>query len=221
MRWSTFVAVLLGVVFAVALVLLLGRLHRPPPLLPQFVQGYIDPEVQAERDFYRNHPGEKPLNWLIGRKAIEFHRLKPMGHFQIKEPANDCSDYVECIVDDALGAKARFRRNSRQHLLTRMPELWDAFYWDHRTPLQPGDMVSVTHSPHYPPHEGSIGHAGVVGSDGMVYDWTKLKIWPHARYGCHTVEWFTRNSPGPDEVQIWRLNALYRYKARPLPFDVP
>jgi hypothetical protein len=177
--------------------------------------GFTDPAVQAQRDFCRNHPGEKPLNWLIGKKAQEFHRLKPMGRFRLHK--NDCSDYVDCIVDDALGAKARFRRHSDQHILSRTRGLWDIFYWDHHAPLLPGDIISVEHSPHYEPYEGAIWHVGVIGADGRVYDWSKLRSWPSDRYGCNTVGWFTQHTPGPRSVIIWRLKAVYRYRARPIP----
>jgi len=176
---------------------------------------FTDPEVAARRDFYRNHPGEQPLNWQIGRTAEAFHRMRPMGRFRLHK--NDCSDYVDCIVDEALGAKARFQRSSDRHLLSPQRRLWDVFYWDRREPLLPGDAVSVEHSPHYDPYEGAIWHVGVIGADGRVYDWSKLRSWSSDRYGCNSVEWFTRHATGPRSVVVWRLKAVYRYKARPLP----
>ena len=189
-----------------------GRSGRPDLVPPT-----VDPAIQAERDFLRRHPGEKPLNWRIAAKAQDFYRTQPMGKFVLNQ--NDCSDFVEAAVDDALGAQARFRRHSSRHLLMRIPGLWDVFYWDHKTPLQPGDVVSVEHSPHYPPYEGAIWHVGAIGPDGQVYDWSKLKVWSTSRYGCHSVEWFTRHASGPQSVEIWRLNAMYRYRAWELPLD--
>jgi hypothetical protein len=183
---------------------------EPAGALPAFT----DPDLAARRDFYRNHAGEKPLNWAIGRKAQEFHRSRPMGRFRLNR--NDCSDYVDCIVDDALGAQARFRRHSNRHVLSTRRDLWDIFYWNRREPLQPGDLVSVEHSPHYEPYEGAIWHVGVIGADGQVYDWSKLRSWPTDRYGRNDVVWFTRHATGPRSVVIWRLRAVYRYKGRPV-----
>jgi hypothetical protein len=174
-----------------------------------------DLEREAREAFYRDRPGEKPLNWAIGARAAEFHRTKPMGRFRLHK--NDCSDFVDCIIDDALGARARFRRGSTRHWLAPRRELWDVFYWDRHAPLLPGDEISVEHSPHYEPYEGAIWHVGVLGTDRMVYDWSKLKSWPTDRYGRHTVAWFTQHCTGPRSIVIFRLNALYRYKARPLP----
>jgi len=170
-------------------------------------------EPWARQEFQRRHPGEKPLNWKIGAKAEEFSRLRPMGRFDLNK--NDCSDYVDSIIDDALGAQARFRRHSNDHLLPRQ-RIWDIFYWDGRAPLQPGDEISVRHSPWYEPYESPLWHVGVIGADGMVYDWTKLQGWTEARYGRHSVEWFVRHSPDRDEVLVLRLAPQYRYAISPL-----
>ena len=212
MRWGAFlplVALVALLALGVTWYVVAGR-WAPGARLPTS----IDPDVEARRDFYRNHPGEHPLNWQIGRKAQEFHRLRPMGGFRLHR--NDCSDYVDCIVDDALGAKARFRRGSDRHILMRRSDLWDVFYWDRHEPLLPGDILSVEHSPHYEPHEGAVWHVGVLSTDGRVYDWSKLVSWPTDRYGCNSLAWFTRYSTGPDSIIVWRLKAVYRYKARPV-----
>ena len=210
MRWGTFVlvgVVAAGLALGVGWYVASGR-WTPSASLPVFT----DPEVAARRAFYRDHPGEKPLNWAIGRTAERFHRQRPMGRFRLH--ANDCSDYVDCIIDEALGAKARFRRDSTQHVLSPRRRLWDLTYWDRHEPLLPGDVISVEHSPHYEPYEGAIRHVGVLGADGRVYDWSKLKSWPTDRYGRNSVAWFTRHSPGPRGVVIQRLKPEYRYRAR-------
>lgn len=172
-------------------------------------------EAELRRDFYREHPGEKPLNWLLAEKADAMHAAEPMGKFVLHK--NDCSDYMEAVVDDALGAQARHKRGSDKHILTRTRKLWDVFYWDGKEPLLPGDQVSVAHSPHYPPKTGSIGHCGIIGSDGKVRDWSKLRSWSSSRYGRNSVEWFTRHAPPPKGVVISRLRAEYRYRARRIP----
>jgi hypothetical protein len=186
-------------------------------IVPRIAWSPVDPGLQAKRDFYRKHPGRKPLNWKIGAKAEEFYRTRPMGKFALHK--NDCSDFTEAVVDDALGARARFRRNSDRHVLMRKWRLWDIFYWDREGPLLPGDIVSVEHSPHYEPYEGAIWHVGVVGTDSMVYDWTKLRVWSKDRYGRHSIEWFTRHAHGPRSVEVWRLKDVYRFKGRPVPID--
>jgi hypothetical protein len=171
-------------------------------------------EQWARHEFRKHHPHAKPLNWEIAAKAVEFHRRQPMGRFVLDK--NDCSDFVDAIMDDALGARARFRRHSRDHILAR-ERVWDTYYWDRRTPLQPGDELLVRHSPWYGPYESRLWHIGVIGTDGQVYDWTKLRSWSEAQYGRNSVEWFTRNSPGRDEIAVVRLAPEYRYCIRPLP----
>jgi len=216
MRWST----------AIVLVVVVGVLAAyvtwyvvpdtgPLPEIPGLSRIRIDRDEHARKQFYRECPGEKPLNWKIAAKAEELHRTKPMGKFVLHE--NDCSDFEEAIIDDALGAKARFRRDSSRHILSRQKRLWRIYYWDRATPLLPGDAISLRHSPHYRPYEGAIWHVGVIGTDGMVYDWSKLKSWSAGRYGRNTVERFARYSHGAKDIIIRRLKAEYRYRARPLP----
>ena len=214
-RTLTILAVIAGAATGLFVYACVGResplipIPRPPPSPP------IPYEEWARQEFYRRHPGEKPLNWEIGAKAEEFYGSKPMGPFVLHE--NDCSDFVDALIDDALGAKARFRRDSTEHLLAWRKSLWDWFYWNRKDPLLPGDELSVAHSPHYDPYEGSIRHCGIVGTDGKVYDWTKLKRWRSHRYGRHPVEWFTRHSPGPKGVIVRRLSPQYRYLIEPVP----
>jgi hypothetical protein len=188
--------------------------YLPPFALPGRPLPTISYEAWARREFERRHPGEKPLNWRIAAKAVEFRRTRPMGRFVLDR--NDCSDFVDAILDDALGAQARFRRHSAVHLLAGR-RIWDFFYWDRRTPLQPGDELCVRHSPWYEPYESRLWHVGIIGSDGMVYDWTKLVTWPEARYGRNSVEWFVRHCPDPKEVVVVRLAPQYRYAIEPLP----
>jgi hypothetical protein len=172
-------------------------------------------EAQARAEFLRAHPGEKPLNWRIAEVAEEFHRTQPMGRFVLDK--NDCSDFVDCIADEALGVGARFRRNSDQHLYAGRRDVWQWRYWDRRSPLLPGDIVSVRHSPWYAPHETLHSHVGVIGTSGQVCDFTKLISWRTARYGHNPVSWFVRNSPGATEIVIQRLAPEYRYMVRELP----
>jgi len=182
-------------------------------------------ERWARAEFLRKHPGEKPLNWAIAEAATEFYSSRPMGKFALSlEPGkwgNDCSDFVDCAVDEGLGVKARFRRNSQCHLLACDPALWDVLYWSAEVQLQPGDLVSVRHSPWYEPYDGAGGHVGVVGSDGMVYDFAKLRSWKQARYGRQRPEAFIRHSRGLGETTIWRLAPAFRYRIEPLPQPVP
>jgi len=214
-RW-TFGLLLIAVAVATAAVVWHVLPWRPPfPTLGFLERGHAAYEARARQRFYREHPGEKPLNWKIAAKADEFHQSQPMGKFVLHK--NDCSDFVDAVVDDALGAKARFRRDSSEHILTGKKRLWDAFYWDRKWPLLPGDVVSVAHSPHYAPREGSIWHCGVIGADGAVRDWTKLKTWRAGRYGRHSVEWFVRHTRSRSEVIIWRLKPRYRYHLEPVP----
>jgi hypothetical protein len=185
-----------------------------PPAPPKQEAPELPYEEWARREFEKRHPGEKPLNWRIAAKAEEFRETRPMGRFVLDQ--NDCSDFVDAITDDALGAQARFRRPHGDHILIGRP-IWDVFYWNHRSPLQPGDELHVRHSPWYPPSEEAPWHVAVIGTDGMAYDWTKLRSWSSDHYGRHSVEWYTRNSLGPGEVVIARLAPQYRYLIEPLP----
>ncbi|MGC9317470.1 MAG: hypothetical protein ACP5KN_05470 [Armatimonadota bacterium] len=171
-------------------------------------------ERWARQRFEHRHPGDKPLNWRIADVALEMYRREPMGRFVLHE--NDCSDFVGCVIDEALGFGARFRRAGDEHLLCGEGGALRRWLFEVRRlpdvgPVQPGDVVSVRHSPHYPPHDDSIGHVGVVGPRGRVIDFCKLKSWSAARYGRHGLEWFIHNC-GPDEVRIGRLRPQYRYR---------
>lgn len=171
-------------------------------------------EREARSLFEQRYPGEKPLNWRIAEVADRFHARQPMGRFVLHE--NDCSDFVGCVIDEALGPGARFNRGSDEHALCgeggRAPS---ALFERRRLPqvgaVQPGDIVHVRHSPWYPPHDDSIGHVGVVGTDGSVIDFSKLKIWPSARYHQVDFEFFIRHNE-PDEVVIGRLRPEFRYR---------
>jgi len=217
MKLRTFLLVIALVLAAAAAALyFLWPPNLPRPGATSVARSYRGrTEAELRQDFYRKHPGEKPLNWPIAEKADAMHEAEPMGKFVLHK--NDCSDYMEAVVDDALGAQARFKRDSDTHILTRTRKLWDVYYWDGKTPLLPGDQVSVAHSPHYPPKAGSIGHCGIIGTDGQVRDWSKLKSWSGSRYGRNSVEWFTRHAPPPRGVVISRLRAEYRYEARRIP----
>ena len=215
--------ILLLVLIGVLLIVLdlTGRIS-----LPRVVHGNGWPRVMSDAQyedwarerFYRKFPGQKPLNWRIANTAERFHRERPMGKFVLHE--NDCSDFTDAILDEALGPKARFRRNSDAHIATNTLGLMKSFYWEPATTVIPGDIVTVVHSPWYPPKEPpKIAHIGVVGSDGHVYDFVKLKSWSSARYGRNSFEWFTRHCPDPDEVIITRLRPEYRYRINPLPFE--
>ena len=171
-------------------------------------------EREARALFEQRHPGEKPLNWRIAETAQRFHREKPMGRFVLH--GNDCSDFVGCVIDEAIGPGARFNRDSEDHALCgeggaeprslfeirRLPAMGD---------VQPGDIVHVRHSPWYPPNDDSCGHVGVVGPDGRVIDFSKLKSWPSARYHQVEFELFIRHN-SRDEVIIGRLRPEFRYR---------
>lgn len=177
-------------------------------------------EAWARAEFMRKHPGEKPLNWAIAEAGVRFYERKPMGRFVLGlggEWGNDCSDFVECAVDEGLGVGARFDRDSEDHLLGPDRRLWDVFYWRGGVAVQPGDVISIRHSPWYDPYEGACWHVGVVGSDGMVYDFVKLKRWRRARYGRKEFDWFVQHCPGEKDVIIRRLAPEYRYRISPLP----
>ena len=187
---------------------------RPPIISPaQF-------EVYARARFLREHPGEKPLSWAVGAAAARFYRTRPMGRFRLSLTpgvwGNDCSDFVECAIDEGLGVKARFRRGSRLHLVGDDSRYFEHRWWDRTWPLRPGDVVSVAHSPWYEPYEGANWHVGVVGTDGLVYDFVKLRRWRDARYGRHTPEWFVQHSTARRSVLIGRLRPQYDYLLQPV-----
>lgn len=175
-------------------------------------------ETYARERFAREHPGEKPLRLVIGETAERFYRARPMGKFVLSlrwgQWGNDCSDFVECVVDEALGVGARFKRGSQQHLVGTGARFFGDVPWDRVSPLLPGDILAVAHSPWYRPYEGANWHVGIVGADGQVYDFVKLKRWPEARYGRNSVRWFVRHATGPDEVTVGRLRPEYCYKLR-------
>ncbi len=171
-------------------------------------------ERQARALFEQRYPGEKPLNWAIAETAERLYRERPMGRFVLHE--NDCSDFVGCVIDEALGPGARFNRQSSDHALCGEGGRTPNALFDHRslpdaTPVQPGDIVYVRHSPWYAPHDDSIGHVGVVGPNGRVLDFTKLKSWPEARYNEVALEFFIQHNE-PDEVTIGRLRPEFRYR---------
>ncbi len=183
-----------------------------PPVMVLAPQHY---EAWARQHFFTRHSGDKPLNWKLAEKAAEFYENQPMGKFVLQE--NDCSDFVDCIVDEALGYGARFNRDSDSHVAARTRGIWQSFYWDGQMPLLPGDILSVRHSPWYHPDPESCWHVGIIGADGKVYDFVKLKSWSAARYGRKSVEWFIRHSNGPRQLRVWRLHPRYRYCVSPLP----
>ena len=207
---------LAGLAALAALGWLLCQRHRGhPPIMSQAQLG-----AYARARFLREHPGEQPLSRAIGAAAVRFHRARPMGKFRLSlQPGvwgNDCSDFVECAVDEGLGVRARFKRGSGLHLAGTDNRYFGYGWWDRTSPLRPGDVVSVAHSPWYEPYEGANWHIGVVGSDGMVHDFVKLRRWREARYGRHTPQWFARHSPGPRSVLIGRLRPEYDYLLQPV-----
>ena len=173
----------------------------------------------ARARFLREHPGEQPLNHAIGRAAQRFHRTRPMGAFVLglTTPGNDCSDFCAACVDEGLGVGARFNRGSTQHLLGERPDLFETFWWRPGFVLLPGDQLAVAHSPHYEPYPGACWHVGIVGADGWVYDFSKLRRWRAPRYGRHEAAWFLQHSRGHHEALVERLHWRYRYRVAPLP----
>ena len=187
-------------------------------VLPRGEMAQAEYELWARQQFYRRFPNEQPLNWRIAHWARRYYDTRPMGTFVLH--TNDCSDFVDCLVDDALGPKASFRRNSDTHIVARTRGVMKSFPWEPGMVVIPGDIVSVEHSPWYPPKEPTnIWHVGVVGPDGHVYDFVKLRSWPKARYGRNSVQWFIRHCPAPDEVVITRLRPEYRFRSKALPFS--
>ncbi len=167
------------------------------------------------------HPGEKPLNHAIAEAVVKLHEEQPMGTFvlglQAGQRGNDCSDFTAAAIDDGLGVQARFRRDSDAHLYGERWNLFERFAWSPGVTVLPGDELSVRHSPWYEPSPDACWHCGLVGDDGRVYDFTKLKRWSSPRYGRHRFEEFIRHSQAPGQVFISRLKPEYRYLAKPLP----
>lgn len=215
--------------FALAAVGMLAWLPRLMPVQALFLrEEYPRSLEQAAREhFRREHPGERPYNERIARAAAAFRDARPMGPFILgvnpSDEGNDCSDFVNCAIDEGLGAKARFKRHSSRHLVARNPAYFDVFVWDRSAPLLPGDSVAVEHSPWYAPYPGACWHVGVIGPDGMVCDFVKLRSWPNARYGHTTVAFFTRHAPADGQVVIGRLKPQYRWGLDPIaiPHEVP
>lgn len=178
-------------------------------------------EAEARAHFLHHHPGEQPLNHRLAKAAVALYKARPMGKFVLctssPDVGNDCSDFVACAIDEGVGAGARFRRHSQQHLIAQNARYFDSFMWDRRAALLPGDSVAVAHSPWYPPYAGACWHVGIIGSDGMVYDFVKLKSWTQARYGRHRVDWFVRHAQEPREICVTRLRPEYRYLVETIP----
>jgi hypothetical protein len=178
-------------------------------------------ERWARTEFSRRHPGEKPLNWRLADTAVRMHDLRPMGKFVLSVTpgkwGNDCSDFVDCIADEALGARARCFRGSRDHLIGTDSPYFEHFIWDGRAPVLPGDVVEVRHSPWYDPDPRGCWHVGMRGPDGLVYDFEKLRSWPEPRYGRIPFPRFIRFSRGPGEVVLGRLRPQYRYRIEEVP----
>lgn len=177
-------------------------------------------EAQCRATFVKEHSGAQPVNWLIGKAAERYYKERPQGKYVLHK--NDCSDFVECLVDDALGAKARFRRDSNQHLAMRGRGLFYTLEWRSGVTVNPGDVINVRHSPWYAPSASSnISHVGVMGTDGKVYDYTKLRSWKTARYGRVDFDFFIRYSLEPGQVTITRLLPEYKYRIKPTPWPLP
>lgn len=178
-------------------------------------------ERWARAEFFRRHLAAQPLNWRLAEAALALHRRRPMGQFVLAvkpgEWGNDCSDFVDCVIDEALGARARCFRGSRDHLIGLDARYFACHVWDSRSPVQPGDAVLVRHSPWYDPDPEAAWHIGIVGSDGLVYDFAKLRSWSQPRYGRNSFTWFVRFSPEPGGVLIGRLRPQYRYLLAPIP----
>ena len=207
--------------------LLAPALHRHAPALRRHAPVTLPPvivppltEVTAREHFHHEHPGEPPYHVRIARAAELFHQTRPMGTFVFNPPSpvhNACSDYCACCVDHGLGVGARFERQSDRHLLGDRDDLFEDYWWQPGFRLAPGDEVDVRHSPYYPPNPAACWHVGLVGTDGHVYDFSKLKRWPTPRYGRQSFAEFTRNSHGEHEIMIRRLRWEYRYGAWPIP----
>jgi len=219
-RWRTVGALALGLLCGAAVlaaVAFAGAWRLMPDVVRSQVARRLSPEQYeqwARARFEQRYPGERPLNWRIADTAEQLYRAEPMGGFVLHE--NDCSDFVGCIIDEALGPGARFTRNSDEHVLCGRGGalrgwLFDTMTLADRPRVQPGDVIGVRHSPHYAPHEDSISHVGVIGPDGRVIDFSKLRSWPAARYGRHDFAWFIRHNR-PEQVRVGRLRPEYRYR---------
>jgi hypothetical protein len=171
-------------------------------------------ERQARALFEQRYPGEKPLNWRIAETAERFHDEQPMGRFVLHE--NDCSDFVGCAIDEALGAGARFNRNTDDHARSGEGGAAPRWLFEYRLlpemdAVQPGDIVRVRHSPWYPPNDDACAHIGLLGPDGRVIDFSKLKSWPTARYNQVDFDFFIQHNE-PTQVTIGRLRPEFRYR---------
>ncbi|NLO05251.1 MAG: CHAP domain-containing protein [candidate division WS1 bacterium] len=212
-------AIILGVIAGLILLTVLAvtfaqdeaaqlRLHAARQITPEAY------EREARQLFERRYPGEKPLNWRIAETAERFFHEQPMGRFVLHE--NDCSDFVGCVIDEALGTGARFNRAGSDHLLcgeggSLDRTLFVSWRLPDAGPVQAGDVIGVRHSPWYPPQEESIGHVGVVGPDGRVLDFTKLRSWSVARYNQVEFDFFIRHNQ-PNQVIVSRLRPQFRYR---------
>jgi len=212
--------VALGIIGGAMLLAALGlagwRWLGPEVLRSRLVGRFAAAEYErwARARCERRFPGDKPLNWRIAETAERFRDAEPMGRFVLHD--NDCSDFVGCIIDEALGPGARFNRAEEDHVLCGEGGALRRWLFDVRAladahAVQPGDVIGVRHSPWYAPHDDSIGHVGVVATDGSVLDFTKLKIWPEARYGRSEFEWFIRHNT-PKQVRVGRLRPEFRYR---------
>lgn len=208
---------LLTIAISAAVVALVGYgVHRGLALVWPLRPALPLTEAAARARFVREHPGEKPLNHRIGEAAVALYKAQPMGKFVLcvsyPDNGNDCSDFVACAIDEGLGVKARFKRHSTRHLVAQDWRYFQSFHWQRSTPLLTGDSLAVAHSPWYTPYAGACWHVGVIGSDGRVYDFEKLKSWRGPRYGRHSVDWFVRHATGPKDIVISRLRPEYRYR---------
>lgn len=176
-------------------------------------------ESWARAEFERRYPGEKPVNWAVAEAAEAIWRAESMGPFVLGlgEPGNDCSDFVDCAIDQGLGVGSRISRGEPEHRFGESSLVVYRFVWRPGLAVQPGDAVSIEHSPWYTPYDGACWHCGIVGTDGQVLDFTKLKRWSGPRYGRQTFAQFTRHSREPGQVVIARLRPQYRYRIEPLP----
>jgi hypothetical protein len=206
-------------ILALVLLGLLAACGTPPAAVPRLPAALTEAEARAR--FEAQHPGAAPLNQAIAAAALDLHRRRPMGKFVLglDKPGNDCKDFVACCIDQGLGVKARVDRGSSEHLLGTRRDLFEWSWWSPGTAVQPGDVLTVRHSPWYEPNDAACWHCGIVGGDGLVYDFSKLIRWSEPRYGRHTFEEFVKHSHGPQQVLLQRLHWRYRYGIDPLPID--
>lgn len=169
-------------------------------------------DEQARRRPVYDCPKPRPTSAIsmhrqkIAATARRFHSTKPMPKFELHK--NDCSDFVACVVDEALGVGARRSAHESHkiipHRISDNP-CFKTFNWRPGIMVRAGDIVQVRHSPYYPrSNDSSIWHVGVVGDDMRVYDFAKIIRWPKARYGAHSFDRFTCNSRPNGEIQISR-----------------